>query len=356
MTSNRYIRQTSLKEFGLAAQLKLGEAKVLVVGLGGLGVPVLQYLNAMGVGTLGLVEGDSVDLTNLQRQVLYSENDIGRPKLQVMLEKLKAQNSGTYLHAYDTFLTRDNALRIIAEYDVVVDATDNFATRYLINDTCVILKIPFVYGALHAFEGQVSVFNYKDGPTYRCLFPTMPSTAEIPNCDTHGVLGVIPGIIGNLQALEVVKIITGIGEILSGKLLLFNGLSQSYNKISLTAIPANLNRTRLEDSYGQEPCVSVTSITVNELQTMLSGSKSVQVIDVRTAREYADYKLPLTLNIPLDELENRIQELNLKQTVYFLCQSGKRSEIAIQKLGPKYPETVFYNILGGINTFLATCT
>lgn len=356
MTSNRYIRQTSLKEFGLSAQQKLEKAKVLVVGLGGLGVPVLQYLNAMGIGTLGLVEGDSVDLTNLQRQVLYGENDIGRPKLQVALEKLKAQNSGTHFNAYDTFLTRDNALQIISEYDLVVDATDNFATRYLINDACVILKIPFVYGALHAFEGQVSVFNYKGGPTYRCLFPTMPSAEEIPNCDTNGVLGVIPGIVGNLQALEVVKTITGIGEVLSNKLLLFNGLNQSYNKISFTAVPANLHRTHLEDSYGPEPCGSITSITVNELQTMLSGSKPVQVIDVRTAQEYTNYKLPLTLNIPLDELESRIAELQLEQTVYFLCQSGKRSEMAIQKLGPLYPETAFYTILGGINTFLATCS
>ena len=184
---DRYTRQTSLPDFGLDGQRKLSNAKVLVVGLGGLGLPALQYLNAMGLGTLGLVDQDIVDFHNLQRQILYTENDVGTPKLNTTLEKLKAQNASTILIAHDTFLTKDNALEIIEQYDVVVDATDNFPTRYLINDACVMLNKPFVYGALHGFEGHVSVFNFQGGPTYRCLYPDMPSAEEIPNCDENGV-------------------------------------------------------------------------------------------------------------------------------------------------------------------------
>ena len=208
MKAPRFIRQTSLVQFGAEGQAKLADARVLLVGLGGLGVPVAQYLNAMGIGTLGLVEQDIVEMHNLQRQVLYSENDLGQPKLKVALEKLALQNSNTKLNGHPCFLTKDNALDILANYDVVVDATDNFETRYLINDACLLQNKPFVYGALHGFEGQVSVFNYNNGPTYRCLFPNMPKADEIPDCNTNGVLGVLPSIIGSLQALEVVKLIT----------------------------------------------------------------------------------------------------------------------------------------------------
>ena len=226
----RYLRQTSLKDFGEVGQAKLTEGRVLVVGLGGLGLPVLQYLNAMGVGTLGLMDQDVVELHNLQRQVLYTEKDLGKQKLDVAHEKLQEQNSSTILRTHDSFLTKENALTIIKDYDVIVDATDNFPTRYLINDACVILNKPFVYGALHGFEGHVSVFNYNNGPTYRCLYPNMPTSDEIPDCNENGVLGVVPGIIGTLQALEAVKILTGVGEVLSGRLLLFNGLDQHVGK------------------------------------------------------------------------------------------------------------------------------
>ncbi|CAG0909668.1 unnamed protein product, partial [Cyprideis torosa] len=205
MSPERYSRQTILKDFGSEAQQKLLVAKVLVVGAGGLGVPVLTYLNAMGVGTLGIVDADTISLTNLHRQVLYDEVEIGDSKAKVASMKLKAQNPATELIIHDCFLTVENALSIVGEYDLIVDATDNFPARYLINDACTILKKPFVYGALHGFEGQVSVFNFHGGPTYRCLFPKMPSANEVPDCNEHGVLGVIPGIIGNLQALEAVK-------------------------------------------------------------------------------------------------------------------------------------------------------
>ncbi|MEL6917303.1 MAG: HesA/MoeB/ThiF family protein [Bacteroidota bacterium] len=355
MNTHRYIRQTSLQDFGSIAQQKLADASVLVVGVGGLGIPVLQYLNAMGVGTLGMVEQDCIDLTNLQRQVLYNENDIGKPKLEVALEKLKLQNSQTQLKAHAAFLNRDNALQIISDYDLVVDASDNFPTRYLINDACVILKKPFVYGALHSFEGQVSVFNYNHGPTYRCLFPKMPSGMEIPNCNDNGVLGVIPGIVGNLQALEAIKVITGIGEVLSGKLLLFSGLNHSFQKINFLLKPENLLLTVLEDSYETDSCIPVRSITVNELQELIKSDTAIQVVDVRSTTEYATYHLPNSINIPLEELENRVMEINLKQSVYLICQSGRRSAMAQDKLSQISPNTNLYNIFGGINTLLTTC-
>lgn len=354
MKSTRYIRQTNLKEFGPEAQQKLGNASVLVIGLGGLGIPVLQYLNAMGVGTLGLVEQDTIELTNLQRQVLYAENDIGRQKLEVTLEKLQSQNSETQFKAFDTFLTKENAMEIIAEFDIVVDASDNFPTRYLVNDACVILKKPFVYGALHSFEGQVSVFNYKGGPTYRCLFPKMPSSAEIPNCNDNGVLGVIPGIIGNLQALEVVKIITSIGEVLTGKLLLYNGLNQFLQKINFSLISENHNIVKLQEDYGMNGCSTNFDISAEELQELISIHKHPQIIDVRTPSEYASYHLPESTNIPLNELEERTKEIDPKTPIYIVCQSGKRSQIAIAQLQESITGT-FYNVAGGINKFLEIC-
>jgi len=349
LKNKRYIRQTSLKEFGEEAQQKLSQASVLVIGVGGLGIPVLQYLNAMGVGTLGMVEQDVVDVTNLQRQVLYSEDNIGQQKLQVALEKLTAQNSETVFKTYDTFLVPKNALEIIADYDLVVDASDNFATRYLVNDACVILKKPFIYGALHSFEGQVSVFNYQGGPTYRCLFPNMPNSAEIPNCNDNGVLGVIPGIVGNLQALEAVKVITGIGENLSGTLLLFNGLEQSYQKIKFKLQPENLKITKLQDTYEEELCVNIATVSMDELQELLAREKDIQLIDVRTENEYEDDHLEGSINIPLVEVDDRLDEINPQKPIYMLCETGKRSKIAIEILMEEFEETTFYNVEGGMS-------
>ncbi len=349
MKSKRYIRQTTLKEFGAEAQQKLSKAKVLVIGVGGLGIPVLQYLNAMGVGVLGMVEQDVVDLSNLQRQVLYSEPDIGAPKLQVALEKLKAQNSETTFKTYDTFLTPKNALEIIADFDLVVDASDNFATRYLVNDACVILKKPFIYGALHSFEGQVSVFNYQGGPTYRCLFPNMPNSAEIPNCNDNGVLGVVPGIVGNLQALEAVKVITGIGENLSGTLLLFNGLQQSYQKIKFQLQPENLNIKQLQETYEDASCVNIAAVSLAKLQELLKNKADIQLIDVRTENEYEDDHLEGSINIPLVEVDDRLDEINPDKPIYMLCETGKRSKIAIEILMEEFEESTFYNVDGGMS-------
>jgi adenylyltransferase/sulfurtransferase len=350
LNSNRYIRQTSLKEFGHKSQDLLLKSRVLVVGAGGLGIPVLQYLNAMGIGTLGIVEGDKIEITNLQRQVIYDEKDIGKGKLEVVLERLSSQNSGTDLIGHDTFLTKDNALEILADYDVVVDATDNFPTRYLINDTCVILDKPFVYGALHGFEAQLSVFNYQEGPTYRCLFPTMPSGVEIPDCNINGVLGVIPGIVGSLQALEVVKIITGNDKVLSGQLLIYNGLDQSFLKVNFPLIPEN-KKIKVLDNYYLDECESTNSISSEEFFELLESSEPIQLIDVRSKEEYAQNSIANSINIPFESLETRIQEIDLTRPLYIICQSGIRSRIAQQKLLRHNSTSFIYNILGGINQY-----
>ncbi|MDP5231723.1 MAG: HesA/MoeB/ThiF family protein [Cellulophaga sp.] len=347
MTNNRYSRQTQLSQFGEKAQEKLSNTKVLVVGAGGLGIPVLTYLNAMGVGTLGIIDNDVVSLTNLQRQVAYREADIGKSKVIVLSDVLKAQNSETTIAIYNELLTTANALELISLYDVVVDASDNFATRYLVNDACVLVNKPFVYGALHGFEGQVSAFNYNNGPTYRCLFPEVPKADSVPNCDENGVLGVLPGIIGNLQALEVVKVITGVGEALSGKLLLFDGLTQNYRKISFKKVMDNLKISQLKQHYGFECASSFSSIDTSSFKAILS-KKSIQILDVRTVEEFNEFHFKNTIHIPLSDLENNLNELVLSKEIYVLCASGKRSQQAILLLQKHYPNTNFINVLGGI--------
>ncbi|WP_158976118.1 HesA/MoeB/ThiF family protein [Cellulophaga sp. L1A9] len=348
MSLERYSRQTQLKEFGLEAQKKLSTAKVLVIGAGGLGVPALTYLNAMGVGTLGIVDSDVVSLSNLHRQVSYYENEVGEPKVTSLIKKLQAQNSETNLIAHHTFLTTENALELIAQYDLVLDASDNFPTRYLVNDACVILKKPFVYGALHSFEGQVSVFNFQDGPTYRCIFPTMPNPAEIPNCNENGVLGVVPGIIGNLQALEVVKVITGIGEVLSGKFLLFDGLSQNYQKINFKKVAGNDAITQLKDAYEFSCEIGQNSISTQELALLLK-SEDLQLIDVRTEAEYDQFHLEESIHIPLADLESKVDTINYSKEIYVICQSGIRSQKAIHLIAAIKPNATLINVEGGIN-------
>jgi len=348
MNLERYQRQTALAGFGLAAQQKLHQAKVLVVGAGGLGVPVLTYLNAMGVGTLGIVERDTVSLSNLQRQVLYSEADVNRPKLASALKKLRAQNSETVFKTYETFLTRENAMRILAGYDAVVDATDNFPTRYLINDACVILRKPMVYGALHGFEGQVSVLNFEGGPTYRCLFPNMPKFNEVPDCNENGVLGILPGIIGNLQALETVKLLTGVGEVLSGKLLLFDAFSNGLRKIRFAARPENLKIDTLRPSYDLDCGTGIKSMDAETFLNLEEFDRR-QLIDVRTPKEFERNHLQIANNIPISELENRQDEIHFDEKIYVVCQSGIRSKKAIERLLDMCPDADFTNISGGMN-------
>ncbi|MDO1514220.1 HesA/MoeB/ThiF family protein [Maribacter confluentis] len=348
MNDNRYLRQTTLKGFGNEGQQKLSSAKVLVVGAGGLGVPVLTYLNAMGVGTLGIVDNDVVSLSNLHRQVLYTEKMVGQPKVLAAKNQLLAQNTNTEIIVHQTFLTVLNALQIIGDYDVVIDATDNFPTRYLINDACVILNKPFVYGALHGFEGQVSVFNYGDGPTYRCLFPEMPGADAVPNCNDYGVLGIVPGIIGNLQALETVKIITGIGEVLSGVLLLFDGLSQRFQRMNLSLNPKNKSLIQLEKSYEFECEIPIASIEAKNFQQIYTPG-GTELVDVRTIKEFSRQYIAGAKHIPLSELKERANEIDLRTPVYIICQSGVRSKKAIALLRELFPSNEFVNVLGGMN-------
>ena len=352
---SRYIRQTQLKDFGPKAQEKLAKSKVLVIGLGGLGIPVLQYLNAMGVGTLGLMDQDIVELHNLQRQVLYTEKDLGRTKLETVHEKLSHQNSLTRFILHDSFLVKNNALEIIKDYDVVVDATDNFPTRYLINDACVLLNKPFIYGALHGFEGHVSVFNYRNGPTYRCLYPEMPGEAEVPNCNENGVLGVIPGIIGTLQALETVKVLVGIGDVLSGKLLVFDGLNHQFTKIAFKAKEQYKAIKELQEFYDVSDCDIVPSIEPTSFLSIKGNTDPYILLDVRTPQEYEVDHLKDAINIPLDEIDSCSTILEKKKTVYVICQSGKRSEVAVKKLQIEHPDISFYHISGGMNKMTSIC-
>ncbi|WP_419210999.1 molybdopterin-synthase adenylyltransferase MoeB [Maribacter sp. X9] len=348
MNTERYQRQTILKGFGHAGQQKLTSAKVLVVGAGGLGAPVLSYLNAMGVGTLGIVDNDTVSLSNLHRQVLYTEKMIGLPKVVAAKSQLQAQNSNTNIKLYQTFLSISNALDILESYDIVVDATDNFPTRYLINDACVLLNKPFIYGALHGFEGQVSVFNYQNGPTYRCLFPKMPSADAIPNCNEHGVLGILPGIVGNLQALETIKVVTGIGDVLSGTLLLFDGLSQRTQRMKFSLNPDNKEIRSLATSYDFDCDVQFKTIeAIGVKRLMVDGT--IELLDVRTLEEFQELHLQGATHIPLNELEKRAGELRRESPVYVICQSGIRSRKAILTLQKLFPESEFIQVIGGMN-------
>jgi len=352
LTANRYIRQEQLLEFGPEAQEKLKNAAVLVVGLGGLGIPVLHYLNAMGIGRLGLVDDDTVDTSNLHRQVLYNEADVGQSKMALCLAKLRAQNSETQLDVHETYLNRENSLDIIGNYDLVIDASDNFPTRYLINDTCVILDKPFIYGALHGFEGQVSVFNLNGGATYRCLFPVMPGGSEVPNCDENGVLGVLPGIVGNFQALEAVKTITGIGEVLSGQLLLYNGLSASIHKIRFPRDPKQGKIVSLRDSYSVPCSISDQEIDALKLPEAINSELNYALIDVRNPDEFYEDHLEGSDNIPLDKLNNERLHFDADK-VFLICQSGARSLQGRDVLQKRFPEVTFINVRGGLNRIRA---
>ncbi|WP_276388967.1 HesA/MoeB/ThiF family protein [Eudoraea chungangensis] len=355
MKQERYNRQTILKGFGRTGQVKLQKAKVLVIGAGGLGVPVLTYLNAMGVGTIGIVDKDVVSISNLHRQVLYGQADVGKPKVLAAKEKLEAQNPETRVISHQEFLAPSNALELIESYDLVVDTSDNFPTRYLVNDACIILNKPFVYGALHGYEGQVSVFNYKNGPSYRCFFPKMPKENEVPNCNEHGVLGIIPGIVGSFQALEAVKVMAEVGEVLSGKVLIFNGLQQSSLTIEFEARPENLKIEKLQDFYEwNEPCEVLPTIEVEEIHELIAAN--AQIIDVRTVEEFKEYHLPNSVHIPLSDLSSSLSEIDFSEPVYLLCQSGKRSEMALRQLREQYPQSSFFSILGGLNQYLISCS
>jgi molybdopterin/thiamine biosynthesis adenylyltransferase/rhodanese-related sulfurtransferase len=345
----RYNRQTQLYNFGEAAQQKLHNAKVLVVGAGGLGVPVLQYLTGMGVGTLGMIDIDTISLTNLHRQVLYTESEVGQSKVLTALNKLQALNQEVKFQVYNEAITPQNALPIIVQYDVVIDATDNFSARYLLNDACVILDKPLIYGAVQQYEGHVSVFNYQGGPTYRCLYPTPPLAEEIPDCNAAGVLGVVPGIVGCQQALQAVKVITGVGQTLSGYLQIFDFLQDDQYKVKLKAKPENKQISVLQQSYDSPVCNTVTLLSVEELYDWYESGKVFNLIDVREPDEFAEEHLENAVSIPLMQLKPDKLTIQPNIPVVTFCEKGARSNKAAQMLQKQFPTSKIYSVLGGMN-------
>lgn len=355
----RYSRHLIIPEFNIEGQRRLKAARVLVVGTGGLGSPLLLYLAAAGVGHIGIVDFDVVDESNLQRQVLFTVDDVGMPKVEAAVKRLKSLNPHIRFETYNTRLDSHNALDIIRGYDVVADGTDNFPTRYLVNDACVLLGVTNVYGSIFRFEGQVSVFNYPGpdgvrGPNYRDLFPTPPPPGLVPSCAEGGVLGVLPGIIGSLQASEVIKVITGVGEPLAGRLFLFDASSFETRTLKLRRDPHAPPITGLIDyevfcgigtSAEQLP---VKEITVEELYALKTqGDPGFQLIDVREPYEYEIANLGGTL-IPLGEIEQSLHLIAADRKVVVHCRSGVRSAQAIDKLQKKYGFGNLYNLKGGI--------
>ena len=358
----RYARHLSLSEFGTEGQEKLKSAKVLVIGAGGLGCPALLYLTAAGVGEIGVVDFDKVDVSNLQRQILYSVEDIGSSKAESAAKKLSLQNPFVKFNVHNLKLDNTNALEIFRSYDVIIDGSDNFATRYLVNDACVLLNKPLVYGSIFKFEGQASVFNYKNGSTYRCVFPDPPSPDSSPSCSEIGVLGVLPGIIGTIQATEAIKIITGLGETLSGRLLLFDALTMNFNSVIVTRSEESLNASpKTEDEFLKTDyeyfCESKTtntklkSISVNELQLLIEKKENIQIVDVREMNEHPKLEELTDLQIPLSQLPRGAELIN-KNKIIVYCQSGTRSKRAITLLQNVFPEKEFYNLEGGINEWM----
>ncbi len=326
---SRYSKQTILPEFGKEGQEKLRAAKVLVIGAGGLGCPVLQYLVAAGVGEIGIADGDIISISNLQRQVLYTEQEVSQQKVVVAAQKLSALNPHVKINTHPFFIDDTNALDLIREYDIIVDGSDNFSTRYLVNDACVMLDKPMVSGAIYKFEGQVSVFNYNNGPTYRCIFPEPPGADESPNCADIGVIASLPGIIGTIQANEVIKIISGIGEVLSGKLLVIDTLTMETHIFHFKLNEANKNISHLKAI--QQICeVPVKTIDYEELQK-LRETANVQLVDVREVEEHTAGNIG-GINIPLSQIEESYRLLNMDNPVIVYCASGVRSSQFAGKL------------------------
>jgi adenylyltransferase/sulfurtransferase len=357
----RYSRHLIMPEVGMEGQLKLKAAKVLCIGTGGLGAPLGLYLAAAGVGRIGLVDFDSVDFTNLQRQVLFGTSDVGRPKITAAADRLRNLNPEIQIDAYETQLTSENALDLFKDYDIIVDGTDNFPTRYLVNDACVILSKPNVYGSIFRFEGQITVFGYPDGPCYRCLYPEPPPPGLVPSCAEGGVLGVLPGIVGTIQAAETLKLIIGKGQPLVGRLLLFDALAMKFRELKLRKNPecpvcgTHPTVTKLIDYVefcgirGEEAPSTVTNIpeiTPRDLKARMDKGDDLYILDVREPHEYDICNLNGHL-IPLGELPRRVHELDSSREIVAHCRSGKRSADAVdflQKAGFKK----IWNLKGGI--------
>ena len=341
----RYSRHLIMPEVGMDGQQKLKAARVLCIGTGGLGSPVALYLAAAGVGHLGLVDFDVVDFTNLQRQIIHFTGDVGRPKLQSATEKIAAINPFVKVKTFETKLTSENALNIFGDFDIVIDGTDNFPTRFLVNDACVFTGKPNVYGSIFRFEGQASVFAAKDGPCYRCLYPEPPPPGLVPSCAEGGVLGILPGLVGLIQATEAIKLILGSGEPLVGRLLLVDALGMRFRELKLRKNPdcvvcgKHPTVTKLIDYEefcglrGQEKPVTtnqtgVPEITVEELKARLDAKDDLFILDVREPHEFKICNLNGYL-IPLAELPKRVQELDPAKEMVVHCRSGARSAKAV---------------------------
>lgn len=359
----RYSRHLILPEVGLEGQKRLKAASVLCIGSGGLGSPLLLYLAAAGIGRLGLVDFDIVDSSNLQRQVIHGTSWVGKPKIQSAKDRILEINPNCQVDLYETLLSSENALEIMKPYDIVVDGTDNFPTRYLVNDACVLLDKPNVYGSIFRFEGQATVFNYEGGPNYRDLYPEPPPPGMVPSCAEGGVLGILPGIIGLIQATETVKIVLGQGRTLSGRLLLYNALEMTFRELKLRPNPerpvieklidyqqfCGVTQAKAEEERRQK---EMQEMTVQELKQLLdSEAKDFVLLDVRNPNEYEIAKLPGSVLVPLPEIENgkgveKVKELLNGHKLIAHCKLGGRSAKALGILKDAGIEGI--NVKGGI--------
>jgi adenylyltransferase/sulfurtransferase len=358
----RYSRHLIMPEVALEGQKKLKASSVLLIGMGGLGSPLGMYLAAAGVGKLGLLDFDTVDFTNLQRQVMYSTDDVGKPKAEASAARLQGINPFLEIEIHKTRLSSDNAMELFKDYDIIIDGTDNFPTRYLVNDACVLLGKPNVYGSIFRFEGQVTVFHAQEGPCYRCLYPEPPPPGLVPSCAEGGVLGILPGVVGLMQATEAVKLICGIGEPLIGRLVLYDALAMQFKELKLRKDPncpvcgENPTVKGLIDyeefcGLGLPEAQKVTQdqyeITVAELDEKLRTNGGTYILDVREPYEYDICKLPDSNLIPLNELSQRVHELDRNQDMVVLCRTGIRSAKAVKFLQEAGFERI-KNLKGGI--------
>jgi adenylyltransferase/sulfurtransferase len=359
----RYSRHLLLPEIGMEGQKRLKAAKVLIVGTGGLGAPLALYLAAAGVGTLGIVDFDFVEASNLQRQVIHSTRDIGRPKVASAKDRVKGLNPGVNIVEYNTMLTAANAMDIIKGYDIVADGTDNYQTRYLVNDACVLLGIPNVYGSVFQFEGQASVFYAKEGPCYRCLYPSPPPPGLVPSCAEGGVVGILPGIVGTIQACEVIKLLVGGAGALTGRLLLFDAWGMKFRELKLDKDPGcpicgqNPSIHELidyETFCGLRPPADekpIETITAVELKARMDAGEPLQIIDIREPHERAIVKFPNAKAIPLGQMTRRMDEFDPAADAVFICKVGKRSVFAIRALQDAGYKGRLLNLSDGVNAW-----
>lgn len=356
---DRYQRQMIIKGHGSKGQLLLTNSKVLIIGAGGLGSPAAVYLAACGVGNIGIVDYDIIELSNLHRQVFYNQPDIGKYKSEVLKSKINAQNPLINVTEYNLKLDKTNAVDIISNYDIIVDGSDNFSTRYLVNDACIVLDKPLVFGAIYQYEGQISIFNHKNlkgemGPNYRDLYPIQPKDDEVPNCNVGGVIGVMPGIIGSLMAMEVIKLTMGSDDILAGKVLNIDARTMQFMKIGIKKIYDNDTIDIANTDYDyicQTNTNKMNTISIQQLKQLQADNKDFQLIDVREQAEYEEVNMGAHL-MPLSELHKFINDISDDKMVIVHCRSGARSASAIEHLTKEHGFDNLYNLEGGILAWL----